>query len=113
DRSQFASNGLYVPFWEESNPNNEFPAPSFTGDSYFLGLQSRTYLRLQDVTLSYSFNQPWLQNANIHSFKLFITGKNLLTFSNWQGGDPESGSTALSGTYPIMTNVSLGLSLNF
>lgn len=70
-------------------------------------------VRLQDVTLSYTFDQPWVKNAGINNFKLFVTGKNLATITGWKGGDPESGSTALSGTYPIMTSVSLGLNLSF
>ncbi|WP_286084137.1 hypothetical protein, partial [Parabacteroides goldsteinii] len=75
--------------------------------------QSRAYVRLQDVTLSYTFNQPWVKNMGINNFKMFITGKNLVTITGWDGGDPETGSTALSQTYPIMTNVSLGLNLSF
>lgn len=113
DRQWFASNGLYIPYWTEANPSNKYPAATFTGDSYFLGLQSRAYVRLQDVTLSYTFNQPWVNNMGINNFKLFITGKNLATITGWDGGDPETGNTALSETYPIMTNVSLGLNLSF
>lgn len=113
DRSQFASNGLFIPYWTESHPGNKYPAATFTGDSYFLGLQSRAYMRLQDITLSYTFNQPWVKNTGIDKLKLFITGKNLATITNWKGGDPESGSTALDGTFPVMTSISLGLNLSF
>ena len=113
DRQWFASNGLYIPYWTEANPSNKYPAATFTGDSYFLGLQNRAYVRLQDVTLSYTFNQPWVKNMGINNFKLFITGKNLATITGWDGGDPETCSTALSQTYPIMTNVSFGLNLSF
>lgn len=109
----FSSNGLYIPYWTEDNPSNVYPRASFTDDDYFLGLQSRAYVRLQDVTLSYTFNQPWVKSAGINNFKLFLTGKNLATLTNWEGGDPESGSTVLSGTFPIMTSVSLGLNLSF
>lgn len=113
DRQWFASNGLYIPYWTEANQSNKYPAATFTGDNYFLGLQSRAYVRLQDVTLSYTFNQPWVKNMGINNFKLFITGKNLATITGWDGGDPETGNTALSDKYPIMTNVSLGLNLSF
>lgn len=113
DRNWFASNGLYVPYWTESNPSNIYPSATFTSDGYFLGLQSRAYIRLQDVTLSYTFTQPWVKRIGINNFKLFATGKNLATITNWVGGDPETGSTALSGTYPIMTSFSLGLNLSF
>lgn len=112
-RTQFASNGLYIPYWTEANPNNKYPAATFTGDGYFLGLQNRAYVRLQDVTLSYTFDQPWMKNAGINNFKLFLTGKNLATITRWDGGDPETGSTVLGGTYPVMSNVSLGLNLSF
>lgn len=110
-RTQFASNGLYIPYWTEANPSNKYPAATFTGDSYFLGLQSRAYVRLQDVTLSYTFDQPWVKNARINNFKLFMTGKNLATFTGWEGGDPEFGSSISS--YPIMSSVSLGLNISF
>lgn len=113
DRSQFASNGLYVPFWTETNPSNEYPSASFTGDGYFLGLQSRTYVRLQDVTLSYTFDQKKLQKYNINNLKVFLTGKNLATITGWKGGDPEIGSTVFSNQYPVMSSISLGLNLSF
>lgn len=113
NRDQFASNGLYIPYWTEQHPSTKYPAATFTGDSYFLGLQSRAYVRLQDVTLSYTFNQPWVKNAGINKMKLFLTGKNLATLTGWEGGDPESGGTALGGSYPVSTTLSLGLNLSF
>lgn len=115
DRNWFASNGLYIPYWTEENPTNKYPAATFTGDGYFLGLQSRAYVRLQDLTLSYTFNQPWIKNAGINNFKAFITAKNLATITGWKGGDPESGVRLfdLENNFPVMTSISLGLNFSF
>lgn len=113
ERAYFASNGIYIPYWTEEKPNNKYPSATFTGDGYFLGLQSRAYVRLQDVTLSYTFNQPWVKNLGINNFKLYLAGKNLATITGYQSGDPETGSTAVSGTYPVATSLSLGLNLSF
>lgn len=115
DRNWFASNGLYIPYWTEENPTNKYPAATFTGDGYFLGLQSRAYVRLQDLTLSYSFNQPWMKNAGINNFKAFITAKNLATITGWKGGDPESGVKLFDvlNNFPVMTSISLGLKFSF
>lgn len=113
DRNWFACNGLYVPYWTEANASNKYPAATFTGDSYFLGLQSRAYMRLQDVTLSYTFDQPWVKKAKINNLKMFITGKNLATITGWKGGDPEFGNDASGWDKPVMTNVSLGLNFSF
>lgn len=112
-RSQFASNGLYVPYWTEENPSNKYPAATFTDDGYFLGLQNRAYVRLQDVTLSYTFNQPWVKKVGINNFKVYVSGKNLFTLTGWEGGDPETGNTLFSGSYPVMTTATFGVNLSF
>lgn len=112
NRSQNASNGLYVPYWTESNPSNVYPSPKFSGDGYFLGLQSRGYLRLQDITLSYAFDRiPAVKQFGIKELKAFVTGKNLFTITKWVGGDPENGSQYNS--WPIMKSVSVGASIAF
>jgi len=113
DRKWFASNGMHVPYWTEANPSNKYPAATFTGDDYFLGLQSRAYVRLQDVTVSYTFNQPWVKRSGINNFKVFLTGKNLATITGWKGGDPEMGYTMVEYKKPVMTNISLGLNFSF
>ena len=112
DRGQFGSNGVYTPYWTESNPSNEFPKATFISDGRFQGLQSRAFVRLQDVTLSYTFNQPWAQKARINNLKLFLSGKNLLTITKWVG-EPETGNGAESGSYPIMRSVTCGINLSF
>ena len=103
---------LYTPYWTESNPSNEFPKATFISDGRFQGLQSRAFVRLQDVTLSYTFNQPWAQKARINNLKLFLSGKNLLTITKWVG-EPETGNGAESGSYPIMRSVTCGINLSF
>lgn len=107
------SNNMYVPYWTADNPNNRYPAAWYTGDDYFLGLQSRAFVRLQDVTLSYTFNQPKIKDFGIQSMKVFFTGKNLFTVTGWKGGDPELGNTLLSGTWPVATTLSIGANLSF
>lgn len=111
--NNFAANSIYVPYWTEENRSNKYPKATFTGDNYYLGLQNRTYIRLQDVALSYTFQEPWVKKAGIAALKLFVTGKNLFTITNWKGGDPEIGSTVQSGSYPTMTTFSVGANLNF
>lgn len=49
-------------------------------------IEDGSYLRLKDLTISYAFTK--LPEA-IKSARLFITGENLLTFTNYMGADPE------------------------
>ena len=111
---RFNTNGIYIPWWTPENKSNEYPSATFNGDGgRFLGLQNRAFVRLQDVTLSYTFREPWVQKVNIQNLKVFFTAKNLFTITNWQGGDPEVGVTVSENTYPVLTSFSLGANISF
>ena len=103
---------LNIPYWTPENKNNSYPSPSYF-DNRYAGIQSRTFVRIQDVTLSYMFNQPWMNKLSIMSLKLYAAIQNLYTFSGWVGGDPEQGVRALSGTYPVPAVYSIGLDIKF
>ncbi|MFC3198872.1 SusC/RagA family TonB-linked outer membrane protein [Parapedobacter deserti] len=114
---RFNDNQHHIPYWTPENPSNVYPSAIFAGDGRFLGLQSRGFVRIQDVTLAYTFNQPWLSAAHIGSLKVFATAKNLATFTDWFGGDPEVGSrireTDTWARNPVASTYSLGVNLSF
>ena len=110
----FNSNSVYIPWWTPENKSNVYPSATFTGDGgRFLGLQSRAFVRLQDVTLSYTFKEPWVKNLNISNLKAFLTAKNLFTVTKWEGDDPEVGSRVRASDNPVLTTYSLGLLISF
>lgn len=116
---RFNDNLPYIPYWTPENRSDVYPSATFAGDGRFLGLQSRGFVRVQDVTLSYTFNQPWLKNARINTLKVFATAKNLATFTNWYGGDPEVGArlresdTNAVARMPVASTYSLGINMSF
>ncbi len=111
---RFADNGIYINHWTPENRSNTTPGITFSGDGgRFLGLQSREYIRLQDITLSYTFKQPWIQKALIRSLKVFCSAKNLMTITDWEGGDPETGATVWENTFPVATTFSFGANISF
>ncbi|MDR0698674.1 MAG: TonB-dependent receptor [Tannerella sp.] len=107
------TNNIYIPWWTPENRSNIYPSPAFSGDGRFLGLQSRTFVRLQDVTLSYTFREPWVKNLRVQNLKIFLTGKNLFVLTNWEGGDPEVGAGVRAGDQPVMTSFSIGANISF
>ena len=111
--SMFANNGVYIPWWTPQNQSNVYPAATFGGDDRFLGLQSRAFVRLQDVTLSYNLRNEKIKSFGINALKVFLSAKNIMTLTKWEGADPETGAGVSSGTYPILTSVSLGANINF
>lgn len=109
----FGSNSIYIPYWTTANPSNKYPSATFAGDGRFLGLMSRDFVRIQDVSLSYSFNQPWVKNAGISHMKVFISATNLATFTKWEGGDPEVGVTVRANTPSALSSYNLGVNISF
>lgn len=109
-----SANNIYVPWWTPENKSNVYPAATFSGDGgRFQGLQNRAFVRLQDVTLSYTFREPWAKDMKINNLKVFFTAKNLLTITDWEGGDPEVGVAVGNNTLPVLTSYTLGVNLSF
>ncbi|MGD8427742.1 MAG: TonB-dependent receptor [Balneolaceae bacterium] len=52
-------------------------------------LSDGSYLRLKTLTLSYDLPQNLLSKLNLRKAKVFVTGTNLVTITNYDGWDPE------------------------
>ncbi len=112
-RDRFDTNELDHPWWTPENRSNEYLRPTFLGQRY-LGLQSRGFVRIQDIILSYVLPSNLLNGIGVQSLKVNATVRNLYTFTGWDGGgDPEEGIPALSDIYPVPTVYSMGLNVSF
>jgi hypothetical protein len=74
---------------------------------------SRSFVRLQDVSLSYNVDSELLSKFNIARMKVFVSGKNLATLTGYNGWDPETGTGLERSGRPVMKSFSLGLNLEF
>ena len=83
-------------------------------------IEDGSYLRLQTLSLGYTFPNRWLQKAKISNLRLYLQGSNLLTFTNYTGYNPEVNRRADDAlrpgedycSYPIPRTFTLGLSFN-
>ena len=110
---RFNDNMTSKPYWTADNPSNEYPSATFSGDGRYLGLQSRGFLRVQDVSLSYTFSKQWLKMVNINTLKVYVSAKNVATFTNWVGGDPEIGTRVRENVFPVPSTYSIGANISF
>ena len=77
-------------------------------------LENASYLRLKDVTLSYTFPQTLTRKIKIDNLRLYVSGLNLYCFNDVNFWDPEQGVTGITaGTYPITKAVVGGIELTF
>lgn len=52
-------------------------------------MEDASYVRLKNVTLAYSLPAKWLSRVKLSSARVYITGINLATFTDYTGWDPE------------------------
>lgn len=83
---------------------------SQVANSFFI--MDRSFLRMKNIELGYTFPKDLLKRVSINNLRLFISGNNLLTWSKLPVNtiDPEQ-SAALS--YPITKMVNFGLNVSF
>ncbi len=75
-------------------------------------LRSGSFLRLKNFEIGYNLPKSVLGKSFIKSFRLYLTGSNLLTFSDFKLWDPEKGNSDGSG-YPPAKVVTVGFNANF
>jgi TonB-linked SusC/RagA family outer membrane protein len=108
--------------YRESNQHNNPKYPGIqrgiaSGDINSTMLEDGSFMRLKMLSLSYTF--PKL--GPIQNPRLFVTGTNLWTLTNYTGFDPEVSSYAQSllqqgidyGAYPSQRSYTIGFSCNF
>jgi len=108
-------------YWTPENKSNYWP--SLAAYKNYRGYQfaeDYSYVRIKDITLSYNVPKSFLDRYKIEGLKLYISGRNLYTFTKWFGWDPEmtyysrgwsDSSGSWENNYPPVRTVSFGLNL--
>lgn len=118
--------------WNEQNTNAYYPIPTWSNRSKQTQtkyLQNAAYIRLKDLTLSYTFPKKWLTTLGVEQLRVFASGQNL-----WVGTklykylDPDIVTTRRANSkdnkivgdlnadgkvYPFSRTYSFGINLTF
>jgi hypothetical protein len=109
--------------WTGEGTSNTIPRFSWTDPngnwlSSDLFVKNGDYLRLRNIQLGYTLPQAFTKKVLISSLRLYVSAENLLTFTKYQGFDPEisDGGTSIGidrGIYPQARTFTFGLNLKF
>lgn len=118
-----------VGYWTPENKSNEWKSLNKNSNPHGYGFPCKAnYTRIKDITLSYNFPQSIISKLGVGSLNVYLSGRNLFTFTNWIGWDPESrqvprgnntkdiynGTTYYDdGNYPTVRSFVFGLNLTF
>ena len=111
--------------WTPSNPGATIPifetASNFStntqANSFYV--EDGSYLRLQNVSLGYTFPSSVLSKIKMTRLRIYASANNLVTITKYEGLDPSVGGSADTnfgvdiGNYPITRSYNFGISVGF
>lgn len=108
-----------IGYWTPENKSNTFRSLVKNSNPHGYGFPEKaSYTRLKDVTLSYQFPKNICDAMHIGGLTMYVSGRNLLTITDWTGWDPESreqqrGHSDWTDSYPMTKSYVFGLNLTF
>ncbi len=108
---------IYENSWTPQNQNAEYPrVTQLNYDNNYatstLYEKDAKYLRLKTISVTYDFDFPWMKSVGLNKLQLGVSAYNLLTFTPYIWGDPESRAST-APTYPLSRTVTASLKFGF
>jgi len=110
--------------WTPSNTNTNIPALSQSisnsesqPNSFFV--EDGSFFRMKNLNIGYTFNKDISDKMRMDSFRIFVTGTNLFTVTDYSGIDPElvPANNLTQGVdwqiYPVSQILTIGFNINF
>lgn len=122
DGSQMSMNqsARSLNYWKQPGDTGVFPKPvaGNSSNSYAMPstrwMQDGSYLRIKDITLSYSLPTAIVKKIGVNGLKVYASALNLYTFHDVDWWDPERGVTGMGyGVYPMTKSIVGGIELSF
>lgn len=113
DSRPFNSMTSVLDSWNGPGTSNTLPRVTFNnnggGNVSSVFVEDASYLRLKNIEVGYTFD---VKKIGVKNVRLYASGQNLFTVTDYTGLDPESTSLIDQGTYPQSKAFILGLKIN-
>jgi TonB-linked SusC/RagA family outer membrane protein len=121
----FANRGTYMlDRWQGTGTSNTVPravaGASINTDNFTdFAVEDASFVRLQNIQVGYTIQEDGLKGSGISKLRIYLTGNNLFTITDYTGYDPSAsngspiGAGVDKGFYPVASSYLIGVNLNF
>jgi len=113
--SGFNQTTRVLDYWKQPGDVSLFPkyGVQFTQFDSRL-IENASFMRLKNLSIGYKISDSLLKRTNFFKqARIFLSGRNLITFTNYLGPDPEIDSNLSLGVNPNTKQYSIGVELTF
>lgn len=111
-----AINGIRTKYYTPEFPSTEYPRPKPDTHLHLFPFSVRdaSYIRLRTLTFGYNLPNSALSKIGIDKLKIYATGNNLLTFTDFRSYSPEQDPIIDGATsFPETRNITIGTNITF
>ncbi len=110
-------NTIKKDWWTPTNPSttwfmNRKMANEMSGHGATL-YESTNFIRMKDLSLAYDLPKNAISRIGLSNVKVYVSGRNLLTFTDWSGLDPELVDQDAQRNIPMQKELIFGLNFGF
>ena len=126
DRENSTLRTYHLDRWTPDNPNARFPQLRMGSGASDSGINDRfssfwlenaSYFRIKHIELGYNLPVSLLERIKLDQVRVFVSGENLFTITDFLGYDPEIGtgtsSRLVERRYPLSKVYNFGININF
>lgn len=120
-------NFIYTQLWRWQKPGDITKVPKMTPENYAAGVFSSrfmsdaSYIRLKNITLGYNLNPKIAEKLGLTSARIYVSGQNLITITNYIGLDPQLNGASVNPlvkgleefTVPHSKSYRIGIKISF
>ncbi|WP_421918907.1 SusC/RagA family TonB-linked outer membrane protein [Marinifilum sp.] len=109
--------------WDGEGSTNSMPALYNIGQIYRYNpitervsdfhLHDASYLRLKNIQLGYNLPQTICSKIGVHNCRIYVSGDNLITFTDFEYDPERSNDNFTTNTFPQLKTYSIGAKLTF
>jgi len=108
--------GIKQDYWTPEHTNGTRPRPLEARGRRFMdqgnvtaGLQDASFVRLQNLTVGYSLPQSILDKLKLNKLRIYLTGQNLFTVTDFEAYSPENDARAYPETVSVTAGLQIGI----
>lgn len=110
--------------WTPENPGNEEPRYTWldVNNNYRISdlyIEDGSFIKLKNIQIGYTLPASLLNRMGAETFRIYVSGENVLTLTNYTGADPEIGAISSfdigidRGIYPHARTFRIGTTITF